>query len=92
MRLSLDMTQRRLAVEAGVARASIANLEKGRQNVPLHQLIRIADALRIDYRRLMPEPARLERSAEERVTPESVQQKAPVTAALIERLQNEEKS
>jgi transcriptional regulator with XRE-family HTH domain len=86
------MTQGKLALEAGVARASIANLEKGRQNVPLHQLLKIAEVLHVDYRRLMPDPVRLDKSVEERVTPDSVREKAPVTAALIQRLQNEEKT
>lgn len=84
------MTQRKLALEAHVARASIANLEGGRQKVPLDQIVRIAAALHVDYRDLLPDPIRLEKRAAERVTPDSVRERAPVTAALIERLQNEE--
>ncbi len=90
LRRSLHLTQRGLASRAGVARASIANLEGGRQKVPLDQLVKIAEALQVDYRILLPNPIRLETREGERVTPDSVRERAPVTAALIERLQNEE--
>jgi Zn-dependent peptidase ImmA (M78 family)/DNA-binding XRE family transcriptional regulator len=83
------MTQDALAKAADVARASIANLEKGRQKVPLDNLVRIAAVLHVDYRALLPDPLRLESRVEERVTIDSVREKAPVAAALIQRLQKE---
>jgi transcriptional regulator with XRE-family HTH domain len=89
LRKTLHMTQRRLAEDASVARASIANLEAGRQRLPLDQLVKIANVLNVDYRALLPDPMRLESRSGERVTPDSVRERAPVTAALIQRLQNE---
>ena len=90
LRRALGLTQAALASRAKVARASIANLESGRQKVPLEQLVKIAGALDVDYRALLPEPIRLESPQAERITPDSVGKKAPMTAALIERLQKED--
>jgi len=40
---------------AGLTRASIANIEKGRQRVFLHQLYHFANFLKVDMRELLPE-------------------------------------
>ncbi len=39
------MTQKTLADEIGMSRASVANIEAGRQRIVLHQAIEIAQAL-----------------------------------------------
>jgi transcriptional regulator with XRE-family HTH domain len=49
----LNLTQAALARRVGISRASIANIEKGRQNVLLHHVYDLAEALK------MPKPGDL---------------------------------
>ena len=49
-----SMTQTELADRVGVGRTSITNLELGQQRMPLHYLVRIAEALDSDVRELIP--------------------------------------
>jgi transcriptional regulator with XRE-family HTH domain len=44
----LALTQADVAKQIGLTRASLANIESGRQKVLLHQVYRLADALRLD--------------------------------------------
>lgn len=54
-RKQLKMTQNDLASLAGLSRASIANIERGHQNVALHHLYAIAEALKVsDVSDLLP--------------------------------------
>ena len=48
------MTQHRLGTLVGLSRTSITNIEKGRQQVSLHQFFRIADALEVTPAKLLP--------------------------------------
>ena len=48
------MTQERLGTLVGLSRTSITNIEKGRQQVSLQQLYRIAEALGIAPDVLLP--------------------------------------
>lgn len=48
------MTQQELATAIGLTRTSIANLEAGRQRIPLHILYAIAEALGVAPTVLMP--------------------------------------
>jgi transcriptional regulator with XRE-family HTH domain len=57
-----DLTQQKLADLIGVKRTSITNLERGRQNVPLHFLLRLARALGCEMGELLPAPEELEES------------------------------
>lgn len=53
-RRTTELSQARLAVKVGVTRASIVNIECGRQRAPLHLLWQIAIALEIEPARLVP--------------------------------------
>ena len=46
-RKQLNLTQNDLATRTGLSRASIANMERGHQNVALHHLYAIASALNV---------------------------------------------
>ena len=48
-RKNLSLNQSEIAARVGVSRASIANIEVGRQRVLLHQIYRLADALELNY-------------------------------------------
>lgn len=65
-RKGLGRTQAQIAVETGISRASIANIEAGRQQVLVHHLYAIATALQLDS----PEPLLL--SAAKAVAPRSI--------------------
>jgi transcriptional regulator with XRE-family HTH domain len=47
-RKDLRLKQVEVAALIGLTRASLANIEKGRQKVMLHQIYRIAEALRVE--------------------------------------------
>ena len=49
------MTQEALAAKARLTRTSIINIEKGRQQVLLHTLVDIANALNVSPIELIPE-------------------------------------
>jgi transcriptional regulator with XRE-family HTH domain len=49
------LTQEQLAECVGHTRTSIANIEAGRQRIPLDLLFRLANALQVDTRELIPE-------------------------------------
>ena len=83
-RLLLGLTQERLASELNVSRASLANVETGRQKVLVHQLYRLAEKLDVKITDLLPDPEELERiqrfdnlSFSRKLTPEERQQIAP---------------
>jgi transcriptional regulator with XRE-family HTH domain len=52
-RAELGLTQAALAALAGISRPSIANVEAGRQNLGLRQLVSLAQALRIELAALL---------------------------------------
>jgi transcriptional regulator with XRE-family HTH domain len=56
---SPKLSQAKLAGRLGVSRASIVNIEAGRQHAPLHLLWRVAEALDMDLARLIPRPTEL---------------------------------
>ncbi|WP_079085593.1 helix-turn-helix domain-containing protein [Streptomyces dysideae] len=53
-RSAARMTQAELADRLSLARSSIANIEAGRQRIPLHVFFLIADALGADAKDLLP--------------------------------------
>ena len=55
-RRSLGLTQARLASQVKISRASLANIETGRQRVLVHQLYEFAEQLNLDLTALLPDP------------------------------------
>lgn len=53
-RLDVGMTQAVLGASVGLTRGSVANLEAGRQRIPLHVLIELGRALRLPPAELLP--------------------------------------
>ncbi len=49
-----NLSQAKVADFIGLSRASIVNIEKGRQRTPLHQLYSFAKVLEVDIKELMP--------------------------------------
>lgn len=84
-RQDLATTQAELAQRIGVTRTSVTNLERGRQQMPLHQLLAIAHVLDVELADLLPTRAELGLTG----APVEVDgQKAPKTAKLISDLQS----
>ena len=54
-RRALGLTQQQLASHLGVSRASLANVETGRQRVLVHQLYELAEQLNVSVQDLLPE-------------------------------------
>lgn len=54
LRLQADLKQEQLAARVGISRASIANVEAGKQAVPLHLLVAIAHTLGTSLDALLP--------------------------------------
>ena len=50
----LGANQAEIAHAIGLTRASIANIETGRQRIPLHHLYGLARALKVDVHALLP--------------------------------------
>lgn len=50
-----EMSQEALGKRIGLSRASVANIEKGRQRIPLHHLYRLAQALGVNAHTLLPD-------------------------------------
>jgi transcriptional regulator with XRE-family HTH domain len=51
----MGKSQADLGKDIGLSRASVANIETGRQRIPLHHLYRLARALRVEAHTLLPE-------------------------------------
>ena len=60
LREGLKMTQDDLARQINMTRTSVTNVEGGRQKIPLHHLLRIANALGADLRDLIPDRTELQ--------------------------------
>lgn len=53
-RTAARMTQAGLAAQLSLTRSSVANLEAGRQRIPLHVLAMVADILDVEPSKLLP--------------------------------------
>jgi transcriptional regulator with XRE-family HTH domain len=56
LRAERRVPQEELATLVGLTRSSIANIENGKQRVLLHQLLKFAEALRVDVAELLKQP------------------------------------
>lgn len=56
LRSSAGVTQENLAVDAGVDRTVVSDLERGRHNASIDLLDRLANALKVDITALFPVP------------------------------------
>lgn len=54
IRVSKRIPQQELATLSGLTRASVANIESGRQRVLLHQAVQFAEALKVDLAEIVP--------------------------------------
>ena len=55
-RKQMKLTQERLAKQLGISRASLANVETGRQKILVHQLYNFAAELGLKITDLLPDP------------------------------------
>lgn len=78
LRRAKGVSQSELGKRMGLSRTTIANLERGVQNVQLHQVFTLAHALDADPKALIP--------SWNEVVPESARQDALVLELLRERL------
>ncbi|WP_369361784.1 helix-turn-helix domain-containing protein [Priestia megaterium] len=76
-RLLRKLTQEDLGNRVGLTRASITNIERGKQKISIHTLYLIADVLNISPQSLMPEPSALQKS--EGQLPESLSEIKSIT-------------
>jgi transcriptional regulator with XRE-family HTH domain len=79
------LTQQELANAAGISRASIANIERGRHRIQLHVLYDLAEALEVAPRDLLPD---LRERAPRKSLPEDISRKlkTPREALAVSRL------
>jgi transcriptional regulator with XRE-family HTH domain len=61
-RKNTKMTQEELGVAVGLSRASITNIELGRQQMLLHTVYDIAQALKVPLESLLPRPTSRKRT------------------------------
>ena len=70
-RAELGLSQQNVAIQAGLTRSALANIETGRQSVLVHQLYRLARALECRPENLLPEPGP-SLAPDDRATPKRV--------------------
>jgi transcriptional regulator with XRE-family HTH domain len=58
------ISQSELAVRIGRSRVTVANLECGKQNVQLHQVFALAEALDVQAGELIPDPSLVKQDVE----------------------------
>jgi transcriptional regulator with XRE-family HTH domain len=87
LRDDAGLTQEDLAKKVGLKRTSITNVERGRQRLPLHQMVMIADQLGAELRDLVPARAELAEGAKVPVRVGDIEKVVPpITARYINRL------
>ena len=66
-RVTQGLSQEKLAEQLGISRASIVNIEAGRQRAPLHLLWQLSEALATDLSLLIPRREELSPTAKESI-------------------------
>ena len=84
LRKSLGLTQVQLAQQVGISRASLANIEAGRQQVLVHHLLGLASALQLDS------PALLLLAPRDRSPKDGAASPLPLTGAALTEKQRRE--
>jgi transcriptional regulator with XRE-family HTH domain len=81
-------TQEELAKLISLSRTSLTNIEQGRQRPPLHQLLRVAEALECEIHDLLPRRSDLglDQSADSPLDLEVVGKLTPDVAQLLSRI------
>jgi len=64
-RITQGLSQERLAQQLGISRASVVNIEAGRQRAPLHLLWQFSETLATDLNLLIPRREELSPAAKE---------------------------
>ena len=78
------ITQEQLAETLGLSRSSIANIEKGRQPVQLHLVVRMAEILGVEIVNLIPQQLPVSISREKSLAVAELQRQG-VSASVIRR-------
>lgn len=78
------ITQAQLADLLGLSRSSVANIEKGRQPVQLHLVVKIAEILGVEIENLIPQKIPVSISREKNLAIAELQRQG-VSAAVIRR-------
>src|ERR1700753_1453427 len=76
------ITQSKLAEALGIRRASVANIEKGRQPVQLHLVVRMAEILNIEIGSLIPQQLSLVTSKEQSLAVEELKRQGASTGVI----------
>jgi transcriptional regulator with XRE-family HTH domain len=92
-RRQLEMTRTQLADAAGVLRTTVANIETGRQRIPLHILYKIAASLDMEAYDLMPPKAEVGlRGAISLDIDGELRRFSPKAAAFVRQVRGEEEA
>lgn len=84
-RIRAKLTQEELAERVGLSRPSIANVEQGRQAIPLHKFFEIATAIGVDATELIPGNVQM---PVERAHESQVAKLPPTDAEFVSRVLN----
>lgn len=87
-REGLGLSQDALSKRVGLSRTSVTNIEKGRQQVPLHSLYAFADALGVEPTELLPDKKSL--SPERKQVTIDLDKLPSDVAAFVDRLASKE--